>query len=196
MSTTADVALAVGPSIVAVTAVLVTFKQQSRTLKHDQKMRKRAERHDRAMRDLEYQRALMDDVALSLQDGRRALSRLLSAITTYGAGYQVRSPQALPDMAEAADAMRMTLARLILRRGDGDEIVALYQEACEAARNAIINGLPLLPDLSENLRDSAKAVRAAHASFNDATDRFIAAAATVIGTTPKSIAAVQTTTAT
>ncbi len=69
MSTTADVALAVGPSIVAVTAVLVTFKQQSRTLKHDQKMRKRAERHDRAMRDLEYQRALMDDVALSLQDG-------------------------------------------------------------------------------------------------------------------------------
>ncbi len=67
----------------------------------------------------------------------------MSAITTYGAGYQVRSPQALPDMAEAADAMRMTLAQLIRAR-DGDEIVALYQEAA-SRQNAIINELPRSP---------------------------------------------------
>jgi hypothetical protein len=183
MSTLGDIATIAAPTIVAVAAIGTSTWQQSRSRafdraerekerEHDRLMHERTEAHERALSDLDYQRALMDEVAVALHDVNSALATLTSHVFLHG------TPPAQPEqlaLADASGALKLQAARLALRLSATHEIVRIAQEAHGAAIAVVfdVGFFSIRPDVGPA---RAKAtLTSSHERITVAIDRFLIA---------------------
>jgi hypothetical protein len=94
-TTTNDVILALGPSVVAVLALSLAAWQHWRGLVHG-----------RQLADLGDTRGVFDDAAVALHDASVALSGLERALFNGGAGFRSTFPDALPAAELATESLK------------------------------------------------------------------------------------------
>jgi hypothetical protein len=168
-TTTTDVILALGPSVVAVLALSLAAWQHWRGLAHARKLA-----------DLADTRAVFDDAAVALHDASVALSGMERALFTGGASYRSAFPNALPDAEAATETLKSLRGRLGVRLRSDHAAVTAFGTAHDAARNATNAMAAQDPSASADITAFPR-VQDEHRRLIDATDEFMRAATKTVG---------------
>lgn len=181
MSTLGDIATVAAPTVVALAAIGASVLQQSRSRSFDRSERQKDRRHDRAMRDLDYQRALMDDAAIALDRINRELANVVTHVYVHG----TPPPHEVMEAAGVAStALKLVISRLGLRLGAEHEIVMIMREAHAAMLVVAVQGL-----FDPNDRARVQQVRSdlndAHRRITRAIDHFVIAVSRHTGALPR-----------
>jgi hypothetical protein len=164
-----DVAVAAGPSVVAVVAILAAFRQQRRALVHQ-----------RELADLSNTRAVFDDAAVALHDASLALSGLERALFTGGATFRSMFPDALPAAETATETLKSIRGRLGVRLPADHVAITAFAKAHDAARKATNAMAAQQPGLGSDIT-AFPTVQDEHRRLIDATDDFMHAATQTVG---------------
>jgi hypothetical protein len=168
-STTTDVILALGPSVVAVVALCLAAWQHWRGLTHARKLA-----------DLADTRAVFDDAAVALHDASVALSALERALFTGRASFRSSFPDALPAAESATERLKSIRGRLGVRLRANHAAVTAFGDAHDAARKAT-NAMAAQDPSSTADLTAFPAVRDEHGRLIDATDEFMRVATETVG---------------
>jgi hypothetical protein len=168
-STTSDVILALGPTIVAVVALGVAAWQHWRGLAHA-----------RQLADLADTRALFDEAAVALHDASVALSGLERALFSGGAGFRSTFPDALPAAESATETLRSIRGRLGVRLPADHAVVTAFASAHDAARKSTNAMATQSPSPAADIT-AYPVVGDEHKRLIDATDEFMRAATRTVG---------------
>lgn len=196
MTTLGDIATIAAPTVVAVVAIGASTWQQSRSRtfdrgerekerEHDRLMHERTETHERTIRDLDYQRALMDDAAFALTAVNSEFANIVTHVWVHGTppSYEV-----MKVAGAATVALKLVIARVGLRLGAEHEIVLIMREAHAAMLLAAVQGLFDAND-SGAVRVVRSTLHDAQTRISDAIDRFVIAVSKHTGTLAAAAAA-------
>jgi len=170
LSTTSDVILAAGPTVVALAAIGSAVSQQRRGF-----------RHERALSDLADARSLFDDAAVALQDASRALSGLERGLFTHGASIRSGMPDALPNADAAGESLKTVHGGLGVRLPADHATVVAFARAHDATREAVNAAFAQDPAPGADLREAWDTVRGGHERLIAATSEFMEAATATVG---------------
>jgi hypothetical protein len=168
-TTTRDVILALGPIVVAITALTLAAWQHWRGLGHA-----------RRLADLADARTVFDSAAVALQDASIALSGLERALFNGGATFRSLFPDALPTAETATEALKSLRGRLGVRLPADHVAVIAFGKAYDAARNATNAMAAQDPSPGADL-SAHPTVPDEHRRLIDATDEFMRAATKTVG---------------
>lgn len=168
-STTSDVVLALGPSIVAVVALSLAAWQHWRGLVHA-----------RQLADLADTRAVFDDAAVALHDASVALSGLERALFNGGPVFRSTFPDALPAAESATESLKSIRGRLGVRLHADHAAVLAFANAHDAARKATNAMATQDPSPGADLT-AYPTVDDEHKRLIDATAEFMRAATEAVG---------------
>ena len=162
MSTTTDVILAAGPTVVALAAIGAGIWQQRRGLKHS-----------RELTDLSAVRSVLDEAALALQRIELPSGELLDR-------------ESREEVFEASDELEPIRARLTVRFGRSHALVRDFADTMEAlgdwSRAATVLAVLQNSDRPENVSYAAdQALIEAASMYRSATTAFLDAAAETAG---------------
>jgi hypothetical protein len=166
-----DVAIAVGPSVVAVVAIVAAFRQQRRALAHG-----------RELADLADARRVFDDAVVELHRASVALSGLEQALFNQGAAHWKDAPDAYPNADAASEALRAMVGRLGVRLPASDAALVAYETARDATRRAANAMVHHATEPGADLGKAHETVRAQHERLIAATADFLRAANDIVGT--------------
>lgn len=169
MSNWTDVAVATGPSVVAVVAIVAAFRQQRLALAHQ-----------RELADLSNTRGVFDDAAVALHDASVALSGLERALFTGGAAFRSTFPEALPAAESATETLKSILGRLGVRLPADHVAITAFAKAHNAAREAT-NAMATQQTGLGSPFTAYPTVQDEHQRLIDATDGFMRAATKTVG---------------
>jgi hypothetical protein len=168
-TTTTDVILAAGPTVVAVVAIAAAVWQQWRGFDYARKMA-----------DLADTRKVVDDAAVALYDASRALSGLERAFFNFGSSFRIGMPEAFPDAEQAGATLKSIRGRLRVRLGGALAAIAAFGDAHDATRDAVNAAAAQDPSPSADIPGAGE-VGDAHRRLLAATEDFMRAATETVG---------------
>jgi hypothetical protein len=166
-----DVAIAAGPSVVAVVAIGAGFREQRRALAHE-----------RVLADVADARRVFDDAAVDLHRASVARSGVESALTNHAETHWTKAPDAYPNARAASEALRAMVGRLGVRLPAGDPALVAYDTARIATLNAANAMGARTAEPGANVGKAFEIVQAEHQRLLDATADFLSAANEIVGT--------------
>ncbi|HEY4281058.1 MAG TPA: hypothetical protein VGM91_22790 [Conexibacter sp.] len=173
-----DAVTVAAPTIVGLAAIVGSAWQQSRSRKHDREMREREQRHERQLKDLDYQRGLLDDAAVALQDATTAAAAIVVMLL---AGTYDRAKAIQFD--DATGALTLVAARLTFRFGTDSELVRITRAATDHMMKAMAELVAVR--LGQTTFDIAQAAAKKQSDALSAiTDEFYAACGIIVGAQP------------
>ncbi|HEY4281056.1 MAG TPA: hypothetical protein VGM91_22780 [Conexibacter sp.] len=202
MSTLRDIATVAAPTVVAIAALCINSRQQSKSRsfdrterekerQHDREMREAAQRHQRKLSDLDYQRKLVDDVTEAMEAAYDAVLTLSTRWDSYiSFDEEDRNDDILEGpidaVSRAGDRLKIANARMVLRFGPSHEAIRIVGRAIAAAESAW--WAAILREYGERTEKQVTAsVNGAPNGMREAVQSFLTVTGGIVGSAPEPV---------
>ncbi len=146
-------------------------------------MREAAERHERTLSDLDYQRRIVDDVVTALDRAKDAAITLGIRWDPNDDDDDSRSEAAIDEVSDADEALAVAQARMILRFGPDHAAVRVLREAKDALSHMWLDAVSHEHERRSE-EDTQRRLDAAYPRLSKAVDRFLTLTGSIVGSAP------------